>query len=95
MIKIIFWFFFKFQVMTYHDALMTQLTTLVAHVRRLRSRLQQVDHTEFQSALNVCRLRRRKQNMTLVMDKLLLMSTLHETQPTIQRLLSGNEFSGK
>ena len=28
--------------MTYHDALMNQLTTLVAHVRKLRSRLQQV-----------------------------------------------------
>jgi len=83
-----------FQVMTYHDALMNQLTTLVAHVRRLRSRLQQVDQTEFQAALNVCRLRRRKQNMALVLDKLVLMSSLHETQPTIQRLLSGNEFSG-
>ena len=33
--------------------------------------------------------------MALVLDKLLLMSSLHETQPTIQRLLSGNEFSGK
>ena len=33
--------------------------------------------------------------MALVLDKLVLMSSLHETQPTIQRLLSGNEFSGK
>ena len=33
--------------------------------------------------------------MALVLDKLVLMSSLHETQPTIQRLLSGNEFSGR
>ena len=48
------YFTWYLQVMTYHDALMNQLTTLVAHVRKLRSRLQQViifflqrlDHTK-------------------------------------------------
>ena len=48
----------------------------------------------FQDALNVCRLRRRKQNLNLVLDKLELMFTLHQAQPNIQQLLSGNEFSG-
>ena len=33
--------------MTYHDALMNQLTTLVTHVRKLRQRLQQVDNTVY------------------------------------------------
>ena len=80
--------------MTYHDALMNQLTTLVSHVGRLRQRLQAVDNTEFKNALDVCRLKRRKQNLSFVLDKLVLMSSLHQTQPTIQLLLSGNEFSG-
>ena len=48
-----------------------------------------------QVALDVCRLRRRHKNLNLVMDKLTLMSSLHQTQPTIQILLSGNEFSGE
>ena len=42
----IFWFdefFFIFQVMTYHDALMQQLKTLLNQVQKIRSRLQQVD----------------------------------------------------
>jgi hypothetical protein len=47
-----------------------------------------------QVALDVCRLRRRQHNANLVMEKLTLMSSLHQTQPTIQILLSGNEFSG-
>jgi len=83
-----------FQVMTYHDALMNQLTTLVTHVRKLRQRLQQVDDSSYKNALNVCRLRRRKQNLSIVVEKLILMHSLHQTQPTIQSLLSGNEFSG-
>lgn len=83
------------QVMTYHDALMNQLTTLVNHVRKLRSRLQHVDKTEFQVALNVCRLKRRKENLALVLEKLEQMSSLHQTQPHIQILLTGNEFSGE
>ena len=33
--------------MTYHDALMTQLTTLVNHVRKLRQRLQHVDESSY------------------------------------------------
>ena len=51
-------------------------------------------HFFSQDALNVCRLRRRKQNLNLVLDKLELMFTLHQAQPNIQQLLSGNEFSG-
>ena len=33
--------------------------------------------------------------MMIVYEKLRSMSTLHQTQPTVQLLLSGNEFSGK
>ena len=46
-------------------------------------------------ALDVCRLRRRHHNANVVMQKLTLMSSLHQTQPTIQILLSGSEFSGE
>ena len=76
-------------------ALNNQLTTLVNHVRKLCQRLQNVDYKVCKEALNVCRLRRRKQNLSIVVEKLVLMHSLHQTQPTIQSLLSGNEFSGK
>ncbi len=100
--------------MTYHDALMTQLKTLVKIVRTLRARLKAVDEEaikvdslvfrrdlcllklgcSFQPSLDLCRLKRRLQHATQVVDKLSLMSFLHQTQPTIQLLLTSSEFSG-
>lgn len=81
--------------MTYHDALMTQLTGLVRHVKQLRRRLQQVDDGVFKAALNVARLKRKQRNTDLVLEKMSLMSSLHQTQPTIQLMLSGSAFSGE
>ena len=48
-----------------------------------------------QNSMEVCRLERRRRNAKLLADKLAVMSHLHQTQPKIQLLLSGNEFSGK
>ena len=44
--------------------------------------------------MEICRLERRRRNARLLADKLSVMSHLHQTQPKIQLLLSGNEFSG-
>ena len=41
--------------MTYHDALMNQLTTLVTHVRKLRQRLQHVDNKVYKVCKPVTR----------------------------------------
>ena len=44
--------------------------------------------------MEICRLERRRRNARILADKLAVMSHLHQTQPKIQMLLSGNEFSG-
>ena len=48
-----------------------------------------------QNSMEICRLERRRRNARLLADKLSVMSHLHQTQPKIQLLLSGNEFSGR
>jgi len=73
---------------------MTQLIGLNKHVELLRSRLKFVDQNVYKNSMEVCRLERRRRNAKLLADKLAVMSHLHQTQPKIQLLLSGNEFSG-
>eukprot|EP00094_Tigriopus_californicus_P006558 TCALIF_06314-PA protein Name:"Similar to scat Vacuolar protein sorting-associated protein 54 (Drosophila melanogaster)" AED:0.03 eAED:0.03 QI:253/0.88/0.7/1/1/1/10/0/899 len=83
-----------FQVMTYHDALMTQLKSLVKLIRNLRANLSSVDEKALQPSFQICQFKRRLSNAQSVLDKLSLMSFLHQTQPTIQVLLTTSEFSG-
>eukprot|EP00095_Tigriopus_kingsejongensis_P012711 maker-scaffold22_size673200-snap-gene-5.45 protein:Tk12711 transcript:maker-scaffold22_size673200-snap-gene-5.45-mRNA-1 annotation:"hypothetical protein DAPPUDRAFT_323315" len=83
-----------FQVMTYHDALMTQLKALVKLITRLRANLASVDEGSLKPSLKICQLKRHLSNAQKVLDKLSLMSFLHQTQPTIQVLLTTSEFSG-
>ena len=47
-----------------------------------------------QPSLKLCHLKRRLENLEKCHEKLSLMSTLHETQPTIQQLLTSSDFSG-
>jgi len=82
-----------FQVMTYHDALMSQLIALITVVRTLRERLADVEKGVV-LALKVPQLCLRKQNLELVLESLNTVHTLHQTQPTIQVLLSRQEFAG-
>ena len=83
-----------FQVMTYHDALMTQLTGLIKHVLQLRRRLQHVDKTTFRVVFEICRLKKRREILRTIAGKLELMSSLHKTQPSIQLFLTEKHFSG-
>ena len=83
-----------FQVMTYHDALMTQLTGLIKHVVQLRRRLQHVDKTTFRVVFEICRLKKRREVLRTIAGKLELMSSLHKTQPSIQLFLTEKHFSG-
>jgi len=82
-----------FQVMTYHDALMSQLRALITVVKTLRHRLGDVEKGVV-LALKVPQMCLRKQNLEFVIKKLNIVHTLHQTQPTIQVLLSRQEFSG-
>ena len=83
-----------FQVMTYHDALMTQLTSLIRHVTQLRKRLQHVDKSTFRLVFELCRLKKRREVLRTIATKLELMSSLHKTQPSIQLFLTEKHFSG-
>ena len=51
-------------------------------------------HHFSQPSLKLCQLKRRLENLEKCHEKLSLMSTLHETQPTIQQLLTSSDFSG-
>jgi hypothetical protein len=82
-----------FHVMTYHDALMSQLLELITVVRTLRERRAAVEGGVV-TALRVPQLAIRRQNLTAVVRALGTVETLHRTQPTIKVLLSRQEFSG-
>jgi len=82
-----------FQVMTYHDALMSQLLALISVVRTLRQRLSDVEGGVIQ-ALRVPQLAMRRKNLVNILHSLGTIETLHNTQPTIQVLLTRQEFSG-
>ena len=83
-----------FQVMTYHDALMKQLTGLIRHVTQLRKRLQHTDKATFRVVFELCRLKKRREVLRTIATKLELMASLHKTQPSIQLFLTEKHFSG-
>jgi len=82
-----------FQVMTYHDALMSQLVALISVVSSLRRRLKDVELGVVQ-CLRVPQRAIRKQNLEDVLAALGTLETMHKTQPTIQVLLARQEFTG-
>uniref|UniRef100_A0A0K2TC74 Vacuolar protein sorting 54 homolog (S. cerevisiae) [Strongylocentrotus purpuratus] n=1 Tax=Lepeophtheirus salmonis TaxID=72036 RepID=A0A0K2TC74_LEPSM len=82
-----------FQVMSYQDALMSQLKVLIKVVKELREDLREL-YEPMNLSLKVSQLLRRKNNYERIQNRLNSMSFLHQTQPTIQLLLSNSEFSG-
>lgn len=81
-----------FQVMTYHDALMSQLLSLITVVRTVRERLAHVQDGVV-SAMKVPQLAVRRANLESLLSVLNTVETLHKTQPTIQLQLSRQEFA--
>jgi len=82
-----------FEVMTHHDALMSQLSNLVSVVKTIRKRLADVK-AGVVMALKVPQMAVRKQNLLAVIKTLNTIETVHKTQPTIHLLLSRQEFAG-
>ena len=72
---------------------MCQLLALITVVRTVRQRLGDVEGGVVQ-ALRVPQLAVRRQNLVAVLRCLGTIETLHNTQPTIQVLLTRQEFSG-
>ncbi|XP_043210822.1 vacuolar protein sorting-associated protein 54-like [Amphibalanus amphitrite] len=83
-----------FDAMSSHDSLMEQLKKASVAVRTLRQRMQYTLEHDVQSSLRVIRGRQRRHNCERTLQKLRLMATVHQTQPTIQLLLTTSEFVG-
>lgn len=81
-----------FHAMTSHDTIMEQMGNACKEVRRLRSQVQNLDSTLSKNPLNLLGLARSRSNHINLLDKLRLMSTVLQTQPTLQLLLSSSDY---
>lgn len=81
-----------FHAMTSHDTIMEQMGTACNEVRLLRSKVQQVDKALATDSLKLLGLSTSKKNHINLLDKLKLMSTVLQTQPTLQLLLSSSDY---
>ncbi|XP_046587056.1 vacuolar protein sorting-associated protein 54 isoform X1 [Neodiprion lecontei] len=81
-----------FHAMTSHDALMEQLTQTITVLKALRENIHQIDKSLVKDSLEILRLERARCNHLMVQEKLKLMSTVHQTQPMIQLLLSTPDY---
>jgi len=82
-----------FEVLNHHNVLMSQLLSLINVVKSVRNRLSDVEGG-VTVALKVSQLALRKQNLESVLTTLKTVETLHKTQPTIQLLISRQEYAG-
>lgn len=81
-----------FHAMTSHDTIMEQMGTACKAVRALRAKVQNVDRMLAKDSLKLVGLARSRTNHILLIDKLKLMATVLQTQPTLQLLLSSSDF---
>jgi vacuolar protein sorting-associated protein 54 len=81
-----------FHAMTSHDTIMEQMGVAYNEVKSLRSKVQKVDKTLAKDSLKLIGLARSKTNHVKLVDKLKLMSTVLQTQPTLQLLLSSSDY---
>ncbi|XP_047119390.1 vacuolar protein sorting-associated protein 54 [Schistocerca piceifrons] len=81
-----------FHAMTSHDALSEQMSQTINDVRALREKIQHIDKSVVKDSLQILRLERLRCNHASVVSKLQLMATVHQTQPTIQLLLSTPDY---
>ena len=68
------------------------MSKAVANVKKLRERLRHVDETLVKQSLSIIRCERIKTNKQMVLEKLRLMATVHQTQPMIQVLLGTQDY---
>lgn len=83
-----------FHAMTSHDTIMEQMGVACSEVRLLRSKVQKIDKLLAKDSLQLIKLARCKSNNVQLFDKLKLMSTVLQTQPTLQLLLSSSDYVG-
>lgn len=81
-----------FHAMTSHDTIMEQMGVACNEVRSLRAKVNHVDKTLAKDSLKLLSLARARVNHVSFLDKLKLMATVLQTQPTLQLLLSSSDF---
>lgn len=84
-----------FQVMSAMDTVMNQLSKTIKEVTLLRRKCSQLDESFVKSRTKNIQLTRIRSNLMDVLEKINLMATVNQTQPTIQLLLSNSvDFVG-
>lgn len=81
-----------FHAMTSHDTIMEQMGTACIKVRALHTKVQNVDKALAKDSLKLIGLARSRSNHIMLLDKLKLMATVLQTQPTLQLLLSSSDY---
>lgn len=81
-----------FHAMTSHDTIMEQMGVACNEVKMLRTKVQNVDKLLAKDSLKLLGLAHSKSNHITLLDKLKLMSTVLQTQPTLQLLLSSSDY---
>jgi len=83
-----------FHAMTSHDVLMDQLGQTIGIVKTLREKIQNIDKNLVANSLLILKNERVRGNYKILYRKLKVMSTVLQTQPTIQLLLSSPDYVG-
>ncbi|KAM8785124.1 vacuolar protein sorting-associated protein 54 isoform 4-T6 [Rhynchonycteris naso] len=83
-----------FHAMTSQHELQDYLKKTSQAVKVLRDKIAQIDKVMCEGSLHILRLALSRNNCVKVYNKLKLMATVHQTQPTVQVLLSTSEFVG-
>ncbi|XP_029449520.1 vacuolar protein sorting-associated protein 54 isoform X4 [Rhinatrema bivittatum] len=83
-----------FHAMTSQHELQDYLRKTSLAVKVLRDKIAQIDKVMCKGSLQILRLGQTRNNCVKVYNKLKLMATVHQTQPTVQLLLSTSEFVG-
>lgn len=83
-----------FHAMTSQHELQDYLKKTSQAVKMLRDKIAQIDKVMCEGSLQILRLALTRNNCVQVYNKLKLMATVHQTQPTVQVLLSTSEFVG-
>jgi vacuolar protein sorting-associated protein 54 len=71
---------------------MEQMRAAAVNVKKLRSRIRQLDETVVLNSLKIISCQRVQTNKCAVLEKLKLMATVHQTQPMIQLLLGTQDY---
>ena len=78
--------------MTSQDTIMEEMHAATANVRKLRNQIKSIDETLVKDSLKILSLERKRSNNHMLLRKLKIMATVHQTQPMIQLLLGAQDY---